>query len=137
MVKKLRLFIISLAINPVLPLLILLPRDSKVTFFPALPELSKKTLATLPTSLPPASPSSSTARPAMIAAVRPSPIVTSQKLQPVSSSSRRREEPSPFPFPATQVFQQRESWPIRVTREAPNRASEKQGSVVRLFRGVY
>ncbi|MBW0472362.1 hypothetical protein O181_012077 [Austropuccinia psidii MF-1] len=61
------------------------------------------TLATIPTSIPPASPSS-TARPALIPEVRPSPIhqcrnspiVTSQQLQPVASSSRRREELSPL-----------------------------------------
>ncbi|MBW0580407.1 hypothetical protein O181_120122 [Austropuccinia psidii MF-1] len=45
-----------------------------------------------PTSLPPASPNSSPIRPSLIPAVIPSPIVTSQQLQPVASSSRRREE---------------------------------------------
>ncbi|MBW0507450.1 hypothetical protein O181_047165 [Austropuccinia psidii MF-1] len=75
-------------------------------------------------SHPPASLSSYTARTALIPAVKPSPIVTSQQLQPVASSSRRREELSPLLFPAAQVFQQRERWPIGVTREDPNTASE-------------
>ncbi|MBW0552218.1 hypothetical protein O181_091933 [Austropuccinia psidii MF-1] len=48
MVKKLKWFIIPLAINPVLPLLILLPKDSKVTSFPALPELSNQLLIPFP-----------------------------------------------------------------------------------------
>ncbi|MBW0477436.1 hypothetical protein O181_017151 [Austropuccinia psidii MF-1] len=69
-------------------------------------------------------------------AVRPSPIFTSQQLQPVASSSRRREELSPLLFPAAQVFQQRENWPIQVTREDPNKESENQDSVARLFRRV-
>ncbi|MBW0485594.1 hypothetical protein O181_025309 [Austropuccinia psidii MF-1] len=98
-------------------------------------------LSTIPTSLPPASPSSSTTRPALAPAVRPSPIpqprnspiVTSQHLQPVASSGRRREELSPFPFPSTQVLQQRENWPIQVTREEPNTENEGQDAVSRLF----
>ncbi|MBW0466332.1 hypothetical protein O181_006047 [Austropuccinia psidii MF-1] len=104
MVKKLRWFIIPLAINPGLLLLILLPHPFQPT------------LATISTSLPPALPSSSTARPALIPEVGPSPIpqsrnspiFTSQQLQPVASSSRRREELSCLPLPAAQVFQQRE-----------------------------
>ncbi|MBW0515652.1 hypothetical protein O181_055367 [Austropuccinia psidii MF-1] len=71
-------------------------------------------------SLPPFSPSSSHTRPAINPGVRPSliqksrasPIVTSQQLQPGDSSSRRREELSPLPFLAAQVFQQRYHWPI-------------------------
>ncbi|MBW0485065.1 hypothetical protein O181_024780 [Austropuccinia psidii MF-1] len=95
---------------------------------PSTPRTFQPTLATLP-----ASPSSSTARPALIPAVRPSPIVISQQLQPVASSSIRREELSAFPFPAAQVFQQRDCWPIQVTIEDPNTASENQDSVARLF----
>ncbi|MBW0559360.1 hypothetical protein O181_099075 [Austropuccinia psidii MF-1] len=64
------------------------------------------------------------------------PIVTSQQLQPYASSSRRREELSPLPFPAAQVFQQRDHWAIRITREDTNMASEIQDSVARLFRQV-
>ncbi|MBW0582846.1 hypothetical protein O181_122561 [Austropuccinia psidii MF-1] len=81
----------------------IIPKNPR-TFYP--------TLATIPTSLLPASPSSSTTRTALIPEVRPSPIFTSEQLQPVASSSRRREELSPLPFPAAQVFQQREHWPI-------------------------
>ncbi|MBW0491352.1 hypothetical protein O181_031067 [Austropuccinia psidii MF-1] len=77
------------------------------------------TLATIP----PASPNSSHTRPALNKAVRPSPIqqprnspiVTSQQLQPVASTSLRREELSPFPFPAAQVSQCRDFWPIQAT----------------------
>ncbi|MBW0493963.1 hypothetical protein O181_033678 [Austropuccinia psidii MF-1] len=62
------------------------------------PRNFQPTLATIITSLPPASPSCSTARPALIPTVRPSPIpqsrnsliVTSPKVQTVASSSRRR-----------------------------------------------
>ncbi|MBW0529143.1 hypothetical protein O181_068858 [Austropuccinia psidii MF-1] len=87
---------------------------------PRTPRKFQPTLATLSNSLPPASTSSSTGRPASIPEVRPSPIpqsrsstiVTSQQLQPVPRSSRRREELSPLPFLASQVFEQREHWPI-------------------------
>ncbi|MBW0567273.1 hypothetical protein O181_106988 [Austropuccinia psidii MF-1] len=109
---------------------------------PNTPRNLQPTLATIPTSLPPASPSFSHTRPIIIPAVisspiqqsRASPIVTSQQLQPEASSSRRREELSPLPFPVTQVFQKRDHWPIQVTREDPNTASENQDSVARLFR---
>ncbi|MBW0533014.1 hypothetical protein O181_072729 [Austropuccinia psidii MF-1] len=112
---------------------------------PSTPRDFQLTLATIPTSLPPASPSSSTTRSALIPVVRPSPIhqsrnstiVTSQQLQPVASSSRRREEISPLPFPATQVFLQRDCWPIEVAREDVNMESENQDAVARLFRRVY
>ncbi|MBW0517686.1 hypothetical protein O181_057401 [Austropuccinia psidii MF-1] len=106
------------------------------------PRNFQPTLATIPISLPPASPSSSHTRPAMVPEVRPSPlqqsraspIVTSQKLQPEAISSRRRGELSPLSFPATQVFHQRDCWPIRVTREYPNTASENHDAVARFFR---
>ncbi|MBW0501709.1 hypothetical protein O181_041424 [Austropuccinia psidii MF-1] len=108
---------------------------------PSTPRNFQPTLATLQTSLPPASPSSSTARPALIAEVRPtpipqsinSPIVTSQQIQPVASFSRRREKISPLLLPSTQVFQQREHWPIQVTREDPNTVTKNQDAVARLF----
>ncbi|MBW0464691.1 hypothetical protein O181_004406 [Austropuccinia psidii MF-1] len=48
---------------------------------PSTPRNFQPTLATIPTSLPPASPSSSHTRPAIIPEVRPSPIVTSKQLQ--------------------------------------------------------
>ncbi|MBW0483388.1 hypothetical protein O181_023103 [Austropuccinia psidii MF-1] len=106
---------------------------------PRPPKTLQQTLATLPSS-----PSSSTSRPALIPAVRLTPIpqsrnfpiVTSQELQPVASSSRRREELSHFPFPATQVFQKREHWPIQVTREDLNMASKNQDAVARFLRRV-
>ncbi|MBW0532421.1 hypothetical protein O181_072136 [Austropuccinia psidii MF-1] len=111
---------------------------------PSTPRTFQPVLSPIPTTLPPASPSSSTTRPALIPVVRlspipqsrNSPIVTSRQLQPVASSSRRREEISPFPFPAAQVFKQGEHWPIQVTREDPNMESENKDSVARLFRQV-
>ncbi|MBW0530613.1 hypothetical protein O181_070328 [Austropuccinia psidii MF-1] len=71
-------------------------------------------LSTIPSSIP-----------SFLSAIRQSPIlqprsfplVTSQKFQPVASSSRRREDQFPLLFPAAQVFQKRECWPIQVTRE--------------------
>ncbi|MBW0574546.1 hypothetical protein O181_114261 [Austropuccinia psidii MF-1] len=91
-------------------------------------------LASIPTTIPPSSPSTSHVRPALNPAVRPlpsqkprsSPINTSCQLQPVASSSRRRDGLSPLPFPAAQVFQRRDRWPIQITREDPNVASENQ-----------
>ncbi|MBW0577505.1 hypothetical protein O181_117220 [Austropuccinia psidii MF-1] len=103
---------------------------------PSTPRAFQPTLATIPTSIYPASPHSSHTRPPLNPAVRPSPIVTSQQLQPVASTSRRREELSPFPFPAAQVFQNWDQWPILVTREHPNTASYNQDAVDRLFRRV-
>ncbi|MBW0489191.1 hypothetical protein O181_028906 [Austropuccinia psidii MF-1] len=102
------------------------------------------TLSTIPTSIPPASPNPSHTRLSSNKAVRPSPIrqprnssmVSSQQPEPVASTSRRREELSPLPFPDAQVFQHRDRWPIQVTREDPNMASENQDSVDRLFRRV-
>ncbi|MBW0581145.1 hypothetical protein O181_120860, partial [Austropuccinia psidii MF-1] len=101
-------------------------------------------LASIPTTIPPSSPSTSHDRPALNPAERPSPsqqlrnlpITTSQKVQPVASSSRRRGGLSPLLFPAAQVFQRRDCWPILITREDPNAASENQEAVARLFRRV-
>ncbi|MBW0517182.1 hypothetical protein O181_056897 [Austropuccinia psidii MF-1] len=92
--------------------------QSQVT--PSTPRNFQPTLAKIPTSIPPASPHSSHTRPALNTAVIPSPIqqsinspiVNCQKLQPVASTSRRRDKLSPLPFPATQVFQHRDQWPI-------------------------
>ncbi|MBW0553102.1 hypothetical protein O181_092817 [Austropuccinia psidii MF-1] len=75
-------------------------------------------------------------RPSPIPQPRNSPMVTSQQLQPVASSSRRREDQLPFRFPATQVFEGREHWPIWVTREDPNMENEGKDSVARLFTRV-
>ncbi|MBW0562354.1 hypothetical protein O181_102069 [Austropuccinia psidii MF-1] len=109
---------------------------------PSTPRSFQPILASIPTTIPPPSPSTSHARPALNPAVRPSPvqksrnspIPTSHQLQPMASSRRRRDGLSPLPFPAAQVFQRRECWPIQVTREDTNMASENQEAVARLFR---
>ncbi|MBW0567857.1 hypothetical protein O181_107572 [Austropuccinia psidii MF-1] len=54
----------------------------------------------------------------------------------MASSSRRRDGLSPLPFPAAQVFQRSDCWPIQVTREDPKAESENQGAVARLFMRV-
>ncbi|MBW0466496.1 hypothetical protein O181_006211 [Austropuccinia psidii MF-1] len=135
MVKKLRWFIIPLAINPVLPILILLPKDSKVTLFPALLQLFNQLFLQLHQALPPPGLPFCRSKTISHPSVQKFPIVTSQQLQPVASSSRRREEIS-LPFPPTQVFQQKEHWPIKVTGQDPNTASENQDAVARLFRRI-
>ncbi|MBW0554634.1 hypothetical protein O181_094349 [Austropuccinia psidii MF-1] len=81
---------------------------------PSTPRTFQPVLASIPTTIPPSSPSTSHARPALNPAVRPSPsqqprnspITTSQQLQPVASSSRRRDGLSPLPFPAAHVFKE-------------------------------
>ncbi|MBW0557132.1 hypothetical protein O181_096847 [Austropuccinia psidii MF-1] len=101
-------------------------------------------LAPIPTTIPPSSPSTSHARPSFNPALRPSPsqqprsspITTSQQLQPMASSNRRRDGLSPLPFPGAQVFQRRDHRPIQITREDSNTASENQEAVARLFRRV-
>ncbi|MBW0545150.1 hypothetical protein O181_084865 [Austropuccinia psidii MF-1] len=83
---------------------------------PSTPRTFQPVLASIPTTIPPSSPSTSHGRPALNPAVRPSPsqqprsspITTSQQLQPVASSSRRRDGLSPLPFPSAQVFQRRD-----------------------------
>ncbi|MBW0552843.1 hypothetical protein O181_092558 [Austropuccinia psidii MF-1] len=88
----------------------------KSQVIPSTPRSFHPTLSTIST----ASPNSSHTRPALNPAVRPcpiqkprnSPIVTSQQLQPETSTSRRREEFYPLPFPAAQVFQHRDQWPV-------------------------
>ncbi|MBW0475868.1 hypothetical protein O181_015583 [Austropuccinia psidii MF-1] len=87
---------------------------------PSTPRTFQPVLSAIPTTIPPPSPTTSHARPALNPAVRPSPvqqprnspITTSHQLQPVASSSRRRDEFSSLPFPAAQVFQRREHWPV-------------------------
>ncbi|MBW0473942.1 hypothetical protein O181_013657 [Austropuccinia psidii MF-1] len=61
-------------------------------------------------------------------------MVTYQQLQPVGSTSRRREDPPPFLFPAIQGFQRRNLWTVWVTREAPSMENEGQDAVARLCR---
>ncbi|MBW0501914.1 hypothetical protein O181_041629 [Austropuccinia psidii MF-1] len=85
-------------------------------FIPSTLRTFQLTLSTIPTSILPALPNSSHTRPALNPAVGPSPfknarnapIVTSQQLQPVASTTKRREELSPFPFPAAQLFLRRD-----------------------------
>ncbi|MBW0557687.1 hypothetical protein O181_097402 [Austropuccinia psidii MF-1] len=87
---------------------------------PSTPRTFQPVLASIPTSLPPASQTTSHARPAWNQAVRPSPnqpprnspITTSQQLQPMASSIRRRDGLSPLLFPAAQFFQRRDPFPI-------------------------
>ncbi|MBW0548190.1 hypothetical protein O181_087905 [Austropuccinia psidii MF-1] len=114
----------------------------QIQVIPSSPRTFQPALASIPTKIPPSSPSTSYARPALNPVVRPSPsqqptnspIPTSQQLQPMASSSRRRDRLSPLLFPATQVFQRRDHWPIQITREDPNAESEKQEAVAILFR---
>ncbi|MBW0474951.1 hypothetical protein O181_014666 [Austropuccinia psidii MF-1] len=108
----------------------------------SIPRNFQPVLPTVPSSIPPPSPNPSTYRAALASQIRPSPIpqprpspvLTSQKLKPVDIISRRREEWSPFPFPDAQVFQTRNHWTIRITREDPNVVNEGQYSVARPFR---
>ncbi|MBW0501190.1 hypothetical protein O181_040905 [Austropuccinia psidii MF-1] len=91
-------------------------------------------------SFTPPSHKSSTSRPLLASQMkqspitypRPSPLLTSQQSQPVVSTSRRREAWSHLPLPASQVFQNREIWPIRVTREGPTVVNYGQDAVARL-----
>ncbi|MBW0549030.1 hypothetical protein O181_088745 [Austropuccinia psidii MF-1] len=116
----------------------------QIQVIPSTPRTFQPVFASIPTTIPPSSPSTSFSRPALNPEVRPSPsqqprnspMTTSQQLQPVASSSRRRDVLSPLPFPAAQVFQRRDFWPSRISREDPNAASENQEAVARLFRRV-
>ncbi|MBW0473203.1 hypothetical protein O181_012918 [Austropuccinia psidii MF-1] len=111
---------------------------------PSTPRTFQPFLAFIPTSLPPASPSPSHSKLALNQAVRPSPnqkprnspITTSQQLQTMAHSSRRRDGLSPLLFSASKVFQRRDCWPIQISREDPNAASENQEAVARLLRRV-
>ncbi|MBW0484783.1 hypothetical protein O181_024498 [Austropuccinia psidii MF-1] len=63
-------------------------------------------------------------------------MVTSQQLQPVTSSKRRREDQFPLPFPDSQAVKKRENWNIWVKREDPNMENDGKDAVTRLFRRV-
>ncbi|MBW0572153.1 hypothetical protein O181_111868 [Austropuccinia psidii MF-1] len=100
-------------------------------------------LSTIPYSIPPPSPNPPTSRTSLafpnrspIPYSRPSPMPSSKQLKPVESTSRRREDIVTLAFLATQVFQRRESWPVRVTREDPNISNEAQYSVFTIFHRV-
>ncbi|MBW0554585.1 hypothetical protein O181_094300 [Austropuccinia psidii MF-1] len=116
----------------------------QIQVIPSTPRTFQPVLTSICSKIPHSSPSTSHARPALNPAVKPSPsqqprnspITTSQQLQPMASSSRRRDGLSPFPFPAAHVFQRRDCWPIQITREYPNAASENQEAVAILFRRV-
>ncbi|MBW0557434.1 hypothetical protein O181_097149 [Austropuccinia psidii MF-1] len=111
---------------------------------PSTPRTFQPVLSSIPTTILPSSPSNSHSRPALNPAVRPSPsqqprsspITTSQQLQPVASSSRRRDGLSPLLFHAAQVLHRRDCWPIQITREDPNAANENQEAVARLCKSV-
>ncbi|MBW0573540.1 hypothetical protein O181_113255 [Austropuccinia psidii MF-1] len=83
---------------------------------PSTPRNFQPVLSTIQSTIPPHSPSPFTTRPALVPTMRQlplpqpriSPRVTSQQLQPVASSSRRREDQLPLPFLASKVSHQRE-----------------------------
>ncbi|MBW0573547.1 hypothetical protein O181_113262 [Austropuccinia psidii MF-1] len=64
-------------------------------------------------------------------------MVTSQQLQPVANSRRRREDQLPLLFAEAQSFHQRELWPIQVTREDPNISNNGHNALAQLFIRVY
>ncbi|MBW0497870.1 hypothetical protein O181_037585 [Austropuccinia psidii MF-1] len=101
MVKTLRWYITPLATNPVSDS----PSQPDSRGFQSqiiltTPINLQPILFSIPSSIPPPSPNTSTSVPALVSPVRNSPIpqtrnspmVTSQQLQPVASSSRRRED---------------------------------------------
>ncbi|MBW0467351.1 hypothetical protein O181_007066 [Austropuccinia psidii MF-1] len=105
------------------------------------PRKLQPVLSSIPSSVPPPSTKPSTSRPILASPMKPFPNPQPRpspptKLRPVASTSQRREDQSPLPFSAAQVFQNWERWPIRVIREDPNVLNEGQDSVSRLFRRV-
>ncbi|MBW0586215.1 hypothetical protein O181_125930 [Austropuccinia psidii MF-1] len=68
---------------------------------------------------------------------RTSPVLTYQQLQPVTNTSRRREERPSLPFPAAQVFQRIEHFPIRAMREDSAVGNEVQDAMAKIFRSAY
>ncbi|MBW0465201.1 hypothetical protein O181_004916 [Austropuccinia psidii MF-1] len=75
-------------------------------------------------------------KPSPIPQPRLSPFLTSHQLKPVVSTSQRREDQLPFPFPAAQVSQNWELWPIRVTREDPTVVNDGQNTASILLKSV-
>ncbi|MBW0587529.1 hypothetical protein O181_127244 [Austropuccinia psidii MF-1] len=81
---------------------------------PSTPRTFQPMLDSIPTTIPPPSPSTSQVRPALNPAVsqlsvqqsRNSPITSSHQLQPVASSSRRRDGLSPLPFLPLKFFKE-------------------------------
>ncbi|MBW0482467.1 hypothetical protein O181_022182 [Austropuccinia psidii MF-1] len=93
--------------------------------------------SSFPCSVPPPKPISHTSRtilaspmkPSLIPKSRPSPVLTSHQSQPVACTSQRRDNWSPLPFPAAQVFQRLKCWAIKVTREDPTVVNGGQDAV--------
>ncbi|MBW0491956.1 hypothetical protein O181_031671 [Austropuccinia psidii MF-1] len=102
-------------------------RIFRIQVIPSTPRAFQPVISTILSSIPPPSISPSTTRPHLV----------SPQLQPVASSSIRREYQLRLPFTAAQVFQQRKGWPIQVTTEDPNMANNGQEAGARLFRRVY
>ncbi|MBW0568631.1 hypothetical protein O181_108346 [Austropuccinia psidii MF-1] len=105
---------------------------------PSTPRTFQSILASIPTTIPPPSPSTSHARPALNPEVRPSPVQKSRN-SPITTSHQLQQKKRwivPFAVSCHSSFSKKERWPIRVTREDPNTASENQESVARLFRRV-
>ncbi|MBW0500702.1 hypothetical protein O181_040417 [Austropuccinia psidii MF-1] len=71
-------------------------------------------------------------KPSPIPQPRLSPVLTSKQFQRVASTSRKYNL-FPLPFQDTQVFQNREHWAIRATREDPNVVNKGKDGVDRLF----
>ncbi|MBW0568294.1 hypothetical protein O181_108009 [Austropuccinia psidii MF-1] len=96
---------------------------------PSTPRTFEPVLALIPTTIPPSSPSTSHAMPALNPEVRPSPsqqprnspIITSQQLQPVASSSRKRDGLSPLPFLALKFFKEEIAGQSKLPEKIPMR----------------
>ncbi|MBW0516595.1 hypothetical protein O181_056310 [Austropuccinia psidii MF-1] len=110
---------------------------------PSTPKPFQATLASIPTSLPPASPSHSHSRPALNQAVRQSPIqkprnspiTTSQHPKPMACSSRRRDGFSPLQFLPLKYFKEEivglsgfpekiQTWPMKTRKLWPGCSGE-------------
>ncbi|MBW0551452.1 hypothetical protein O181_091167 [Austropuccinia psidii MF-1] len=101
--------------------------------------------STVPSSVPPSFPNLSTTMPSPVSPIRqslipqprPSEVLNSQKFQTVARASRRGKYWLPLPFPASEEFQRRDLWPIRVTREYPNVVKKGKDAVARCHRGSW
>ncbi|MBW0577792.1 hypothetical protein O181_117507 [Austropuccinia psidii MF-1] len=108
---------------------------------PSTPRKFQPFLSNVPCSIPPPSPNSLNARPAISSAVRQSPIpqpsqspfLNFQQLQHLTSTSRRREYQSPFPVTVYQVLQGRENFPSGIP---PSVVNEVQDTVAMSLRRV-
>ncbi|MBW0472972.1 hypothetical protein O181_012687 [Austropuccinia psidii MF-1] len=89
-------------------------RRFQIQLIPSTLRKFQQVLSTIPFSIPPPLPYTSTSRPALVSPVRTSPIpqprnspmVTSQQLNPVASSSRRREDQLSLPVPPPKYFRE-------------------------------